>query len=68
MPRTNVNQEKSQAVLNAEQALRELKARERRQSLIDSAKQTMKELGSEYEHAKMVFFKVNGARRILKSE
>ena len=43
------------------------KKQEKQQQRIDTAKQTILELEGEYERAKEVFFKVNGARRILKS-
>lgn len=66
MPRTKQVYE-SDEVAELARKLADAKARERNERKIDEAKNILAELESEYEHAKEVFGKVNGARRILKN-
>ena len=58
-----------ESVLNAPEVQKAIeKEKERRlEQKVEDAKSTLNELESEYEHAKEIFFKVNGARRILKN-
>lgn len=61
----NVN--KSQEILQAEQHLRELRAKERNKDKVENANLYLHQYENEYERAKTIFFGVNGARRILKN-
>jgi hypothetical protein len=64
MPKKNPN-----SITNAPSVVKAIEEeKERRQGLrVDEARRILNELESEYEHAKEVFFKVNGAKRILKN-
>ena len=65
MPKRN-----SESVFNApevQEAIQKEKERRSKQR-VEDAEKTLQELDSEYEHAKEVFFKVNGAKRILKNQ
>jgi hypothetical protein len=58
-----------ESVLNApsvQVAIQEEKQRRQAQK-VEEARNTIAELEQQYEHAKEVFFKVNGAKRILKN-
>ena len=65
MPKRN-----SESVFNAPEVQDAIQKEKERRSerRIEDAKRTLQELDSEYEHAKEVFFKVNGAKRILKNQ
>ena len=58
-----------ESVLNAPEVQKAIeKEKERRLGQrVKDAERVLSELESEYEHAKEIFFKVNGARRILKN-
>jgi hypothetical protein len=58
-----------ESVLNAPSVVEAIQAEKerRKEQRVEDAKKTLKELQSEYEHAKDVFFQVNGAKRILKN-
>jgi len=59
----------TESVLNAPSvvsAIQEEKQR-RQEQRVAEARETVRELESEYERAKEIFFKVNGAKRILKN-
>lgn len=62
-PETN----KSQELIEAEQRVKEIRERERKDKVITQARNDLSAFESEYDHAKEVFFKVNGARRVLKN-
>lgn len=58
---------KSQELIEAEQRVKEIRERERKDKVITQARNDLSTFESEYDHAKEVFFKVNGARRVLKN-
>lgn len=69
MPRTKqVQENKPDELVQAEQHVKDLRKSLRRNALLEDARKTLLKYESEYEHAKEVFFKVNGARRVLKTE
>lgn len=54
-------------IQQAKENVRKLVREHRRKSLVENARSVLEELEPEYERSKEVFFKVNGARRILKN-
>ena len=64
---TSQEQTKSQELIKAEQRVKEIRERERKDKVITEARNDLQAFESEYDHAKEVFFKVNGARRVLKN-
>ena len=67
MPRKASNQTTmSPELQEALNKVKEIKEREQGASKREEAEKTLTRYESEYEHAKEVFFAVNGARRILK--
>lgn len=67
MPRTHQVLEKTPEIEALEKQLSEAKKQVIEDKRKQEAQQTLTEYESEYEHAKLVFFKVNGARRVLKN-
>ena len=59
----------STSVLSAPEVVKAIEAEKERRAeqRVEMAKRTLEELEGEYEHAKEIFFKVNGAKRILKT-
>jgi len=59
----------STSVLSAPKVGKAIEAEKERRAeqRVENAKRTLEELEGEYEHAKEIFFKVNGAKRILKT-
>jgi len=59
----------STSVLSAPEVVKAIEAEKERRAeqRVETAKRTLEELEGEYEHAKEIFFKVNGAKRILKT-
>ena len=58
---------KSQELIDAENRVKEIRERERRDTVINQARADLEQYESEYERAKVIFFKVNSARRVLKN-
>ena len=57
----------SSEIQELKQRIKDIRNTERSAERITKAKQTLEELEPEYSRAKEVFFKVNGAKRILKN-
>jgi hypothetical protein len=64
MPKKSPN-----SVLNAPSVVEAIQAEKERRNVerVEEARRIVEELSGEYEHAKTIFFKVNGAKRILKN-
>lgn len=59
--------EKPAEIAELEAQLKAKRAEYRRKSVIDDARAVLNEYESQFDNAKDIFFKVNGARRILKN-
>lgn len=54
-------------IIELEKQLREAKERHKKTAVIDQARKDLEQYESQFDTAKEVFFKVNGARRVLKN-
>lgn len=66
MPRTKESELPTE-IQEAKDNVRKLVREHRRKSLVENARSVLEQYENQYEEAKEVFFKVNGARRILKN-